>query len=288
MRFSFLPTLFIASMVVVSCNQGAGNKAGGSIVLGDPATIVTETDSQYLKDMVMDIQMNAKPSEPEPAAATETETPAVADSAIVNEQLRKKEEAPAKEQPKEEEQKEAPKKEAPKGKGLNADLKEIDVFIPNIVARGKNTSYQLTSGHLNGNTLKITGGTIQKVSQRYQTVVVASNNLGTLVLDNLTTTSDWQTMKGSGGSYAITGLADSRLKEPKASAQAIRSAVEKAARKKGYSKSAMNKWAAAVRNVRSVDQKPLDVKLRSVMWKIDGKDSKGKAFSKQLRVDLPI
>jgi hypothetical protein len=269
MRFSFLPTLFIASMVVVSCNQGAGNKAGGSIVLGDPATIVTETDSQYLKDMVMDIQMNAKPSEPEPAAATETETPAVADSAIVNEQLRKKE-------------------EAPKGKGLNADLKEIDVFIPNIVARGKNTSYQLTSGHLNGNTLKITGGTIQKVSQRYQTVVVASNNLGTLVLDNLTTTSDWQTMKGSGGSYAITGLADSRLKEPKASAQAIRSAVEKAARKKGYSKSAMNKWAAAVRNVRSVDQKPLDVKLRSVMWKIDGKDSKGKAFSKQLRVDLPI
>jgi hypothetical protein len=288
MRFSFLPTLFIASMVVVSCNQGGkGSKASGPIVLGDPATIVTETDSQYLQNMVLDIQMNAKPSEPEPAAATDGETPAIPDSAIVNEQLRKKEEAQQKEQPKEE-VKEEPKKEAPKGKGLTMDLKEIEVFIPNIAGKGKNTSYQLTSGSLNGNTLKITGGTIQKVSQRYQTVVVATSSQGTLVLDNLSTTTGWQTMKGSGGNYAITGLADNRLQAPKASAQAIRSAVEKAARKRKYSKAGINKWAAAVRNVRSVNQKPLDVKLRTVMWKIDGKDSKGKAFSKQLRIDLPI
>jgi len=50
----------------------------------------------------------------------------------------------------------------------------------------------------------------------------------------------------------------------------------------------VQEWVNSLHNVRSLDQKPLFVVLRSVMWKIDGKDAQGKIFSKQLRVDIPL
>ena len=50
----------------------------------------------------------------------------------------------------------------------------------------------------------------------------------------------------------------------------------------------VQEWVNSVSNIHSANQKPLIITLRSVIWKIDGKDEKGKTFSKQIRIDLPV
>jgi hypothetical protein len=73
-----------------------------------------------------------------------------------------------------------------------------------------------------------------------------------------------------------------------ANKNAIRAAVTKSCRRHRMSRRKTQEWEESVRNVRSVNQKPLYVILRSVMWKVDGKDANGKSFSKQIRVDMPL
>jgi hypothetical protein len=274
MRSTFVYLLAFAALpAFTSCNNNTKASDGGPIVLGDPTTIVTEADSQYLQDMVLDYKP-AKVSTPAPD--TIAATPA-ADTA--------KTEIPVTSNTAPTEETEAP--EAPQGKGLKINLKDVIVFIPGIEAKGSGTSYQLRSGSLNGKELRISGGRIQKVSQRYQSVVVAKNSLGTLVLDNLSTTSAWKELRGTSNTFSITGLSGT-LAAPKANATTIRNAVSRAVKRQRMSRKTEQKWTSALRNVHSVNKKPLSTKLRSVMWKIDGKDSKGKAFSKQIRIDLAI
>ena len=274
MRSTFVYLLaFAVFPAFTSCNNNTKANSGGPIVLGDPATIVTETDSQYLQDMVMDYLPVKAPAPLIDTVATSPHVDTVkAETALASNTAPAEETAPA---------------GAPQGKGLKINLKDVIVFIPGIEATGSGTSYQLRSGSLNGKEIKISGGKIQKVSQRYQSVVVAKNSLGTLVLDNLSTTSGWKELRGTSNIFSITGL-NGKPATPKANATTIRNAVNRAIKRQRMSRKTEQKWISALRNVRSANQKPLSVKLRSVMWKIDGKDSKGKAFSRQIRIDLPI
>jgi len=73
-----------------------------------------------------------------------------------------------------------------------------------------------------------------------------------------------------------------------ANGNAIRNAVMKACNKRHMNRKKMQEWLAALGNVKKANQKPLVIVLRSVMWKIDGKDPQGKIFSKQIRVDVPM
>ena len=146
----------------------------------------------------------------------------------------------------------------------------------------------MTDGKLQGNELRILNGDVDKVSQRYQTIVIAKNELGTLVLESLNELDEWRPVKGSDNIYPIKGLTKKELEYKRASNAAIRTAVTKAARNARLSKAKQNKWVASVKNVKAVNQKPLTVALRSVMWKIEGKDAKGRRFQKQLRIDIPV
>ncbi|WP_222167033.1 hypothetical protein [Edaphocola aurantiacus] len=53
-----------------SCDSVQQDANRGSIILGDPATIVTETDTQFLGDIVMDLE--EKELAPAPATAKDT------------------------------------------------------------------------------------------------------------------------------------------------------------------------------------------------------------------------
>ncbi|WP_276132966.1 hypothetical protein [Polluticoccus soli] len=275
MRTLFL-LMLAASAGFVSCSESKTTSGGsGAIVLGDSSMMVTETDSQYLGDRVMDMRP-AKAAEPtEEAEVVKTDTaqkPATVEEPVESKTARV-EEKPA---------------EAPTGKGLKIDMKDVTLFIPGVEAKGSGTSYSLRNGSLNGKEIRVSGGKVDKISQRYQTVVVAKNNLGTLVLDNLSTTTGWEALRSAGNSYTITGLNENRLAAPRVSPSSIRNAVSREARSSRATRKNEQKWLAAVKNVRSANQKPLSVELRSVMWKIDGKDARGKSFSKQVRVDMPL
>lgn len=262
-------------LLLASC--GNSGESRGPIVLGDPSTIVTETDSSYLRDFVADVKIREIQKAPDTVAAA----PPPADTARAQEQTPTVERGQT----------------SPLDDGLHIPFNEITVFIPDIKIRSfrkqdpsklNSVSYMLTNGTLKGNSFRITGATITRVSQRYITSVVAKNNLGTLVLENLNHTSEWTVLKGKNDTYPITGLEETKLRHANPTPTAIRKAVQTAAAKKRLSRQTTQRWVEAVRNTRSVNQRPLDIKLRSVIWKIQGKDDHGKAFEKLIRIDLPV
>jgi len=276
---SFRSSLLIFSAGICSllaACSGDKKQSNGPIVLGDSSAIVTETDARYLSDYVNDIQSRsdiADTAGTKPADASPENTDTAAATAPASSQTQVA---------------------APKGNGLQVAFGQVTVFIPGIqtktyrnqnLERTSGASYQLQSGNLAGNQLQLSGATITKVSQRYIANVVAQNELGTLNLDALSSTSDWTPLKGNGKVYVITGADRPEVKN--ASAAQIRAAVSRAARNKRMSRQNVQKWENALRNVRSVNQAPLKVVLRSLMWKIEGKDATGKAFQKQVRIDLP-
>ncbi len=251
----------------------------GPIVLGDSSTIVTEKDPQKLKDLVTDLQPvipapeNKDTTENKPAADTIKKTTTAAASTTTQ-----------------------PAQSLPAVAGLRADFKDVSVLIPGLSAKlsGKadlqkanGAVYTFASGEINGNTLKTTGN-ITKVSQRYQSVVVLKNELGTLPIESLSVTTDWETVKGTNNQYKITDLDAKSLEYPHVNGNAIRNAVKKAAKRRHFSRKKVQEWEDSVPRLRAVNQKPLYIMLRSVMWKIDGKDANGKLFSKQIRIDIPM
>ena len=265
-----------------SCKNNK-SQGHGPIVLGDSSTIVTEGDSQKLRDFVTDLQPATpaaatsdtpatKPQQdttPKTATTTPTSVPTVTPQ---------------------------PQHTQATPKGITAAFTDVSVTIPNTTAKNSNqnlqrangATYQLVSGVLNGNTLNITGN-VTKVSQRYQTMVVLKDDdMGTLQLDELASTTDWAPLKGRGSVYSISGLDANHLNYDKASNREIRDAVVKACRRHRISRKKEQDWVDDVRSARAVNQKPLTLTVRSVMWKIDGKDAKGRNFSKQVRIDMPM
>lgn len=277
----------IAGTIALLQSCAAGNAAKSDpILLGDSATIVTETDPQYLQDFVPVPEQPAKPAEA-PAEVPRTDTVAVAVTAPPE---------PTPEEKKEKPEEEETAVEAPKGSGLAVVFKQMSVFVPDIKTRtykkqdtrnASSVTYELTSGTLNGKQIKISGGTVQRITQRCQAIAVAKNDLGTLPLESLTATSGWEALKGSKNTYTIAGLTAAQLPAPRVTASAIRAAVTKAARAMRINKATEQKWQNALKSVRSAKQKPLRVALRSVTWKIEGKDAAGKAYTKQVRIDIP-
>lgn len=272
--------------VLASCDD-SGPAVHGPIVLGDSSLIVTENDATQLKDLVVDLKPEIPPAqEPEPQADpadTVAHGPGKPPPAGATPQATTENTQPA--QP------------AAEVAGVKAQFKEITVTIAGIEAKqgGKadlthasGAVYSLTKGDINGSRLHINGGTILKVSQRYQSIVVMKSEYGDMPLDALTHTESWDEISGSNGVYPVKGLAASSLEYDHASQSGIRNAVQRAAQRKRYSRKKVQEIVSSIRNVRSVNQSPFSVALKTVMWKIDGKDANGRLFSKQIRIDIPM
>lgn len=262
------PVIIIAGLL--SCKSERSTKSRGPIVLGDSSTIVTETNTALLQDQVPDLKPvlssdedtsgeTADTTHTQPAAGTPTNSESGA---------------------------------APQG-GLVAAFKEVTLNIPGISPRSyskadlqkaRGATYELTGGNLNGAQLRISGGQVTKVSQRCQTVLMLKDGSDKLVLESLPKyTSDWEVLNGSGGVYKISGLNANELEYKMPSANALRNAVQQAARRARLNRQDTKDWLDAVRNLRSANQAPATVVLRSVMWRVEGK-----GFNKELRIDVPV
>jgi len=274
--------LSMCVLFICACNDMSSNNHG-PIVLGDSSSIVTEKDPQRLQDLVTDLKPDIPTAEEKDSSEAKQQevVAAVVDTTkktkVINPPL-------------------PPASVKLSGNGLLAEFKDVSVLISNVNAkqagntnlqRANGAVYTLVSGNINGSQIKLTGN-ITKVSQRYQTVVLYKNSLGTLQLDAFNTTTDWEPLKGGNNQYRITGLDASSLDFPDANPNAIRNAITKSARRRRISHRTLEEMLNSVHRVRSLNQKPLTVVLRSVMWKIDGKDAQGRSFSKQIRVDIPL
>lgn len=273
------------ALFLASCSN-TPSKNHGPIVLGDSSAIVTEDDPQKLKDLVTDL----KPDIPPPSDNKDTAaTPATAAQPVQPDTDKNKKAAAAPPQA-------PPPAQLPNTPGLRADFKEVSVLVANLgVKQAGNPNlhnangavYTLTGGNVNGTTIKVTGN-VTKVSQRYQAVVMLKTDNGVLPLESLSNTTSWEPLKGGNGTYHITGLDAASLDAPDADGDDIRSAVTRAAQRKRMNHKKLQELLSSVHHARNVSQRPFSMTLRSVMWKIDGKDAQGKPFSKQIRVDVPM
>jgi hypothetical protein len=262
--------------MMLSCNSGDQFKSRGPIVLGDSSMIVTETDSQYLGDIISDYA-------PVLAAATPAPTP-VAQSAPNPVDTQAAETPPLATNNAETE-------------GLTVDFDEISVFIPDIQTKTfsnskinkKAAAYMLTEGTLAGNKLQFSGsGKVTRVTQRYETVLAINGKSGQLILEGLARTTNWNTLKLNNGEVLLTNLDAKNLQYLKVTQARIRTEVTKTVKAKKLGRQDQQDYLNAVSKVRSANQKPMSVVLRYVIWQITGTDQNGKSFTKELRIDLSV
>lgn len=281
--------LLLTIILFASCDSTGSSEQPPTIELGDPATIVTETDSQYLRDFVVDLKLSDKPVQIAQAEPEQQEQAAQTTTPDTPQQQAEPTEPTTAGEP--------TRENLLTQKGLKVPFPQVKMFIPNIETRtyqkfnfetAYGASYEITDGKLDGNHLVLSSkGTINAVYMRYQTIIVARNKLGMLPLESLRKTTDWKKITGEKGVYKIE-LPEGKLERIKVSNQAISRAVTRAARDRNWTASGRRQWLNSVRRVNSTNQKPLGPELRAVMWKVVGKDENGRPFQRQLRMDVPI
>ncbi|MBS1643777.1 MAG: hypothetical protein JST36_01955 [Bacteroidetes bacterium] len=266
-----LGLVVVALVALTACKDSGSSKSRGPIILGDSSMIVTEHNPEVLQDLVPDL----KPTLPSPAEAApakdSTPTPAATPTPTTTAA--------------------APPSTGP---ALVAEFKEITLTIPGIETKvygkqdlktARSATYQLRNGSLDNAKLYLSGATLTKVNTRYQTELLVQDGKDELALDRLGKyTSDWQKLNGNAGPYPVVP-AKPEYKE--LTATAIRNAVQQETRRKRMSRKEAQDWLEEVRRVRSVQDAPMKVMLRAIMWRIEGKDAQGKSFSKELRLDIP-
>ncbi len=262
----------IALTAGASCGNMSGNQNHGPIVLGDSATIVTEKDSQFLRDMVMDIQPANNPEPEKPVKDTVKKQPArdTATAAV-------KQEATA--------------------TGLAVDfggtkmvLNGMDATQPRRQNAEKENelSFSLRSGDPGKGKLVFYNAKNVTVKQRYQSRLLLKSPLGTVDLRDLGLyTSGWNTVaasnKGNTQSFDLDAL--SRPAFSQVNNNKIKNAADHELRKRRAGSKTIQSWMKEIRGIRNANDKPCDIELDNVQWQVSGTDTQGKPFRKTIRID---
>lgn len=252
----------------------SGNKNHGPILLGDSATIITETDSQYLRDMVMDIQPTApsRQEEPAPAKDTASKRQPVKDTVTTV-----KQEAAV--------------------PGFTIDFGDASVVLAGLDAaqpkrqdpkRESDLSYSLRSGEPGKGKLVFYNAKNVTVKQRYQSRLLLKSALGTVDLRDLGIyTSGWSTIpvsaKGNTQSADLNALL--RPSFSQVNNNKVKNAADRELRKRRAGSKTIQGWLKEIRGIRGANDKPCEIELDNVQWQISGIDAKGKPFRKNIRID---
>lgn len=241
-------------------------------MLGDSSTIITEKDSQYLKDEVMDIV----PSE-RIKADTAVTIPKKTQEVAVKDTL------PAKEQT---------------VSGYTIDFGNSKIVFAGLQAkdagrqnaeRDNNLTYSVRSGNLSAAKLYVYGAKQVTVKQRYQSRLMLKSGLGSVDLRDLGLyTSGWNTVpesqSGGNAMFSLNGL--NNISFSQVNNNKIKNAADRELRKRRTSSRNIQSWMKEIRKVRNANDQPCDIMLENAQWQISGTDAKGKPFQKTIRMDL--
>jgi len=275
LKHSTAATYAFAILLFSACGNKEQKQSRGAIVLGDSTTIITEKDSQFLKDDVLDMEP-IQPETPAPTQPTpdtkdtttkgsttsipETEKPVLEKGFVVDFGEAKMVLAGL-------DANDARKQNAQKDAGLTYVLKSNDISVGNVVFHNvKNVI----------------------VKQRYQTKLILKSALGRLDLKELGLyTSDWKPLNGkntagkeSFGLNALNNLSYASVNNNK-----IANAADRELRKRRTSSRNIQAWMKEIKKTRNAQDKPCEVILDNVQWQVSGTDAKGKPFQKTIRVD---
>lgn len=248
-------------------------------MLGDSNTIVTETDSAHLSDLVSDIS-------PRELIQPDTE-------ALPENQPKAEKKPDIKVKP------EAATAATQSAKGFTIDFgqgaklvmtgittKEFQQQDPE---KDAGLSYAIATGDLLKSDLHISGLKDVKVKQRYQSYLVLSSGNQQISLQNMGGyLSDWEVMplKNSPGDVVLDMSNLAHLKFKAFSNSTLENALRHAARPARMSRSDLNDWLRKIRRTRSANDAPCVLKLDNVQWQISGKTNEGRSFFKTIRMDI--
>lgn len=272
-----IPSSIFLMISLVSC-QDVNTKQFDPIILGDSSLIVTETNPTYLKNDVEDIDpkhtnveiAEVKPIIKDTAAQINTTVSKPIDSINT--------------------------KQVPKNNVKDFILEignNTTIVFENLKTKSyrnqqpdklNSLTYQRTSGSLENVNVKVTGGKITSVKQKYTSHVVANFKDASFVVTSLGDyNSGYQTIKNNGNNFVAFNLSKPNFKS--VSKKNLQNALGKDAKNKKYNKQLLNKLNKEIKNVQSVNQAPLKVVLKYAVWQINGVDANGKSFSKEIRID---
>jgi hypothetical protein len=268
--------LYIASgtiLLISSCGNSPDTQNREPIKLGDSSTIITEKDSQYLKDDVMDLVPTQRLNiDTTVAAPKKDKEVTIRDTAV----------APAKEQ-------------TAAGYTINfGDAKIVMAGLQAKDARKQNAeredglTYSLRSGNIASSKLYIYGVKNATIKQRYQSRLMLKSNLGSVDLRDLGLyTSGWNTVPASqSGTTATINLSSlNNIGYTQVNNNKIKNATDRELRKRRTNSRTIQNWMKEIKRVRNADDEPCDIILDNVQWQISGTDAKGKAFHKTIRID---
>jgi hypothetical protein len=259
-------------LLISSCGNNPGTKNLEPIKLGDSSTIVTEKDSQYLKDEVMDLvpsqRLNIDTTVPVPKKDKEV---VVRDTATTS------------------------REQTVSGYTINfGDSKIVMAGLQAKDARRQNAekedglTYSLRSGNIASSKLYIYGVKNATIKQRYQSRLVLKSNLGSIDLRDLGLyTSGWNTIpaaqSGTTATINLNGL--SNISYAQVNNNKIKNAADRELRKRRTNSRTIQNWMKEIKRVRGANDEPCDIILDNVQWQISGTDAKGKPFHKTIRVD---
>lgn len=254
-----------------ACGNDAGTKNLEPIKLGDSSTIVTEKDSQYLKDEVMDLV-------PSQRLLVDTSVP-----------------APKKEKETVVRDTTTPREQTVSGYTINfGDSKIVMAGLQAKDARRQNAAkddgltYSLRSGNIASSKLYIYGVKNATIKQRYQSRLMLKSNLGSVDLRDLGLyTSGWNTIPASqSGTTATINLSGlNNISYAPVNNNKIKNAADRELRKRRTNSRTIQSWMKEIKRVRGANDEPCDIILDNVQWQISGTDAKGKPFHKTIRVD---
>lgn len=264
--FAALPFLLLTS----ACTYTGSQTANAPIVMGDSSTIVTETDSQYLRSVFSDyettlpVEKEALPATP-PKADT-VATPPPAETAVT----------PLKSQ---------------NGPGLAIDFGDFNVFIENLRVRNedasakgsKSVAYASDGSAFKPKNLIVTGVPTASLKQKADFELVVNTGKELLPLPALGKQSTgWQTISGKEGSFRLAAPSEPSFKITPAT---VKSAAQQAARKARMASKDQTALLNRLGRLKKVDGDLLQPRTVATLWQVTAKDAKGRSVTKEIRVD---
>lgn len=258
-----------------SCTGNNTANENAPIVLGDSSTIVTETDTAYLKSMFMpqaNVSTTTNPVETNVSDTVKSDSLTIA----------KKDTLISK-----------PKDTVVASKvadGLHIDFGENVFVFEKVEVVGKNNvkgnsaSYTLKPGtELNNALIKSLKGKIVQITQQYETELYFIKEGLSLPLSQIKTySSSWENL---GKDFKIQ-LNEKKLQYTQASSAQLKKAADAAIKSARIKKSIEKKLLTQTSKL-VAGQKEIQPKLKTVKWKIKATDDRNKQVSYNVRIDIP-
>jgi hypothetical protein len=264
---------FVGTTLLASCGNNPAHK-GKPIVMGDPSTIVTEVDSQYLKNFTDDIS----PVDHKSSEGAITKMMVQVDSANASKKINEETATPK------------------SLNGFTIHFEECEVVFDGLAAHALNNnqdertlnsvSYVKDGGDILNMNLAIQGLQDIRVEERIITKLMVSNEDDTYILQDLHKfISPWYNLAGKDNRFV--SVSNNSIQFHPFDAAKLKNALDRELRKKKIVNSEINAILKKLAPVASYSDEPCKIIIASVQWRIFGMKD-GKKVQKLIQFDQPL